>query len=166
MKKFLAAFAALAFVLSSSPSLAADPYWAKWTQTIKLDMFPTCGVNVLGAGGDDVLQETVDTYCGVKPGGYQGYVNPKVMDIYKKKGKKYPDGKLAVLEFKQIGVAFTTDIVNGKPVYGVVKIADGTSAASNEKNHPLNPEVCATCHHNSQDGVCRKHGYICGNRMN
>ena len=56
-----------------------------------------------GVGGDDILQATVETYCGVKPGGYQGYINPKVMDIYKKKGKKYPDGKVGVLEFKKIG---------------------------------------------------------------
>lgn len=152
---------------AAAPAAAAGPanYWDGWTKTISLDMFPDCGVNVLGAGGDDILQQTVDTYCAVKPGGYIGYVNPKVMDIYKKKGNKYPDGKLSVLVFKKIGATFTTDIVNGQPVYDVVAIADGKSIASKDKGHPLNPETCATCHLTAQKGVCKNLGFVCGNRM-
>ncbi|MBI5874469.1 MAG: hypothetical protein HZB81_01235 [Deltaproteobacteria bacterium] len=150
---------------AASAEKAPANYWDKWTKTISLDIFPDCGINVLGAGGDDVLQQTVDTYCAVKPGGYIGYVNPKVMDIYKKKGNKYPDGKLAVLVFKKIGAAFTTDIVNGQPVYDVVAIADGKSIASKEAKHPLNPATCATCHLTAQKGVCAKLGFVCGNRM-
>lgn len=178
MKKALfAALAAITMVLVAAPVMAekhaakaAAPaahknYWDGWTKTISLDMFPDCGVNVLGAGGDDVLQMTVDTYCAVKPGGYIGYVNPKAMGIYKKKGNKYPDGKLAVLVFSKIGAAFTTDIHNGQPVYDVVAIADGKSIASKEKGHPLNPETCATCHLTAQKGVCAKLGFVCGNRM-
>lgn len=139
-------------------------YWDKWTKTISLDIFPDCGINVLGAGGDDILQKTVDTYCGVKPGGYVGYVNPKAIDVYKKKGSKYPDGKTAVLVFKKIGVAFTTDHKGGQPIYDVVSIKDGKSVASKEAGNPLNPETCANCHKSFND-VCKKLGYLCGNRM-
>jgi len=169
MKKMIgAALAALmALAVTAAPGFAAEKaahknYWDGWTKLYSLDMFPECGVNVLGAGGDDILQVTVDTYCGVKPGGYVAYMNPKVMSIYKKKGKKYPDGHVAVLVFNKIGAAFTTDIKDGKPVMDVVAIADGKSIASKEKGHPLNPETCFNCHETVQGGVCKSHGYVCG----
>lgn len=176
-KMFSMAVAALmALAVSAAPSFAAEKaapaakaaapaaknYWDGWTKVYSLDMFPECGVNVLGAGGDDILQVTVDTYCGVKPGGYVAYINPKVMDIYKKKGNKYPDGPVGVLVFKQIGAAFTTDIKDGKPIMDVKAIADGKSIASKEKGHPLNPETCFNCHETVQKGVCKSHGYVCG----
>ena len=83
------------------------------------------------------------------------------MDIYKKRGNKYPDGKTGILEFKEIGVAFTTDHKNGMPIYDVVSLKDGKSVASKEKGHPLNPEVCANCHASFKQ-VCV--GFVCGNR--
>jgi len=147
---------------NAAPAAAPANYWDGWTKVYSLDMFPECGVNVLGAGGDDILQETVDVYCGVKPGGYVAYINPKVMDIYKKKGKKYPDGQVGVLVFKKIGAAFTTDIKDGKPIMDVKAIADGKSIASKDKGHPLNPETCFNCHETVQKGVCKSHGYVCG----
>ena len=175
MKKvFFTALAAMAIVLAATPGFAAEKaaakaaapahanYWDGWTKVYSLDMFPECGVNVLGAGGDDILQATVDTYCGVKPGGYVAYINPKVMDIYKKKGNKYPDGHVGALVFKKIGAAFVTDIKDGKPVMDVIAIADGKSIASKDKGHPLNPETCFNCHETVQKGVCKSHGYVCG----
>lgn len=136
-------------------------YWKGWPQGIAKGIVPGCGINVLGAGGDDILQATVDTYCAVKPGHYISFINPKVMDIYKKKGDKYPDGQTSVLQFEDIGVAFTTDHVGGKPVYGVVGLKDGKSIASKDANHPLNPDTCAKCHIGFK-GVCK--GFVCGNR--
>ena len=124
-------------------------------------LVPPCGINVLPLGGDDILQATVDTYCAVKPGQYYSFINPAVMKIYKERGDKYPDGKTGILEFKDIGVAFTTDHKGGKPIYDVVSLKDGKSAASKDKGHPLNPETCANCHAGFK-GVCK--GYICGNR--
>ncbi|MDP1742455.1 hypothetical protein [Polaromonas sp.] len=158
----LAVSATSGFAAEKAKAAAHANYWDGWTKVYSLDMFPECGVNVLGAGGDDILQETVDVYCGVKPGGYVAYINPKVMDIYKKKGKKYPDGKLGVLVFEKIGAVFTSEIKDGKPIFDVVAIADGKSIASKEKGHPLNPQVCSDCHHTAQDGVCKKHGFVCG----
>ncbi len=180
MKKIFctALTAIMVLAVSAAPSFAAEKaaapaakapaakapanYWDGWTKINELAMFPECGVNVLGAGGDDILQITVDTYCGVKPGGYVAYINPKVMDVYKKKGSKYPDGKVGVLVFKTIGAAFTTDIKDGKPIMDVVAIADGKSIASKEKGHPLNPETCFNCHETVQKGICKKRGYVCG----
>ncbi|MBI5438431.1 MAG: hypothetical protein HY936_05720 [Nitrosomonadales bacterium] len=139
-------------------------YWDKWEKGKAKGLMPPCGTNVLPLGGDDILQATVDTYCAVKPGMYTSYINPAAMKNYKAKGKTYPDGKTAVLEFKEIGVAFTTDIKGGKPIYDVISMKDGKSAASKDKGHPLNPEVCAACHLNVQNGACANIGFTCGNR--
>lgn len=138
-------------------------YWDKWEKGTAKGIVPPCGTNVLPLGGDEILQATVDTYCAVKPGKYESYINPAVMKIYKAKGNKYPDGKTAILEFKEIGVAFTTDHKDGKPIYDVVSLKDGKSVASKEKGHPLNPETCANCHA-AHNNVCVNLGYVCGNR--
>jgi hypothetical protein len=162
--------AALAAEKKAVPAAAAKAeaampmYWDKWEKGAAKGLMPPCGTNVLPLGGDDILQATVDTYCAVKPGMYNSYINPAVMKIYKAKGNKYPDGKVGVLEFKEIGVAFTTDIKGGKPIYDVVSLKDGKSVASKDKGHPLNPEVCANCHLTVQNGVCAKIGFTCGNR--
>lgn len=142
---------------------AAGMYWEKWEHGIAKGIVPPCGVNVLPLGGDDILQATVDTYCAVKPGKYVSFINPAAMKVYKAKGNKYADGKIAVLQFKEIGAAFTTDIVNGKPVYDVVALKDGKSIASHEANHPLNPAVCEKCHA-SFNNACVNRGFTCGNR--
>ena len=71
MKKGLWGVLAVAVLIAGvmiGSSFAAGNYWDKWQKTIRLDIFPECGVNVRGVGGDDILQATVDTYCGVKPG--------------------------------------------------------------------------------------------------
>lgn len=148
---------------TADDAAAAGMYWEKWEQGIAKGIVPPCGVNVLPLGGDDILQATVDVYCGVKPGKYVSFINPAAMKVYKAKGNKYADGKVAVLQFKEIGAAFTTDIVNGKPVYDVVALKDGKSIASMEANHPLNPAVCEKCHASFND-ACVNRGFTCGNR--
>ena len=165
----MAVAAAPSFAAAAAPAAAAPAaknYWDGWTKIYSLDMFPECGVNVLGAGGDDILQATVDTYCAVKPGGYVAYINPKMHSTYKKfkRGGKYPDGKLSVIVFKA-GIAFTTDIKDGKPVMDAVSVKDGKSIASKDKGHPLNPETCFNCHETVQKGVCKKQGYMCGDTV-
>ncbi len=142
---------------------AKGMYWAKWEKGTAKGIVPPCGVNVLPLGGDDILQATVDTYCAVKPGKYQSFINPAAMKVYKAKGDKYADGQIAILQFKEIGVAFSTDIKDGKPVYDVLSLKDGKSIASKEANHPLNPAVCEKCHAGFKN-ACVDRGYTCGNR--
>lgn len=155
-------FAALILLFSFNTATAGGPYWSDWPEGTAKGIVPPCGTNVLALGGDDVLQATVDTYCAVEPGSYTSYINPKVMDHYKARSTSYPDGRVGILEFKDIGVAFTTDMKNGSPIYGVVSLKDGSSVASPAAGHPLNPQVCAKCHA-SFDGVCK--GFVCGNRF-
>lgn len=150
-------------VITASVSLAGGTlYWKDWPEGQAKGVVPPCGTNVLALGGDDILQATVETYCAIKPGQYVSYINPKVMDIYKKRGKTYPDGQTGILEFPDIGVAFTTDHKDGKPIYDVISLKDGKSIASNEAKHPLNPATCEKCHA-SFKGACR--GFVCGNRQ-
>jgi hypothetical protein len=166
MKKALlglmAVFSVFVMVFTASmPAEAAEMYWAKWAKGKAELIVPDCGVNVLPLGGDDILQATVDIYCGLKPGSYRSWINPKVMDIYNKKGANYPDGQTGVLEFPDTGIAFTTDHKGGKGVYDAISLKDGKSIASKEPKHPLNPQTCATCHLGFK-GVCV--GEVCGNR--
>lgn len=163
MKKAILGLTAVCsvFLAGSLTAEAAEMYWAKWNKGKAELIVPDCGVNVLPIGGDDILQATVDIYCGLKPGEYRSWVNPKVMDIYNKKGASYPDGQTAVLEFPKAGIAFTTDHKGGKGVYDAISLKDGKSIASKEAKHPLNPQTCATCHLGFK-GVCV--GEVCGNR--
>lgn len=155
--------AAAAPAVDESAVAAKGMYWEKWEKGTAQGIVPPCGTNVLPLGGDDILQATVDTYCAVKPGKYQSFINPAAMKVYKAKGNKYADGQIAVLQFKEIGVAFTTDIKGGKPSYDVVSLKDGKSIASKEANHPLNPAVCEKCHASFKN-ACVDRGYTCGNR--
>ncbi len=148
--------------VAAAPKAVAKNYWADWAKGKAQGPMPDCDVNVLALGGDDILQATVETYCGVKPGSYTSKINPAAMEMYKNRGSDYPDGRTAVLIFREIGVFFTTDHKNGEPIYNVLKIEDETSVASNEPGHPLNPETCAKCHAGFE-GVCK--GYVCGNRF-
>lgn len=161
-KSLWVTFALVALLVGFSSAASAGNYWSGWESGRAQGPMPDCGVNVLPLGGDDILQATVDLYCGLKPGAYESYVNPAAMKSYKIRSKRYPDGRTAVLVFKKIGAFFVTDHKNGKPVYDVLTIADEKSIASNEPGHPLNPQTCAKCHA-SFDGACR--GGVCGNRF-
>ncbi len=139
-------------------------YWADWEQTVSLPNFPGCGVDPRGITPDQILADTVRIYCGIARGSsYQGYVNPDVYSIYQAKGRDYPDGRTAILEFPEIGVAFTTDHKDGQPIYDVILMETEESIASDEDRHPLNPQTCATCHA-SYNNACVRRGYLCGNR--
>ncbi|VAX23530.1 hypothetical protein MNBD_NITROSPINAE01-1897 [hydrothermal vent metagenome] len=162
MRKSLWAVAVCLAVFAFAGDSFAGNYWDNWTKGKAQGPMPDCGVNVLPLGGDQILQDTVDIYCGVKPGSYKSWINPKVMKIYKRKGKHYPDGKTGVLVFKTIGVVFTTDHKDGQPIYDVLTIADEKSVASSEPNHPLNPNTCKVCHE-THGGTCK--GFVCGNRL-
>lgn len=161
MKKVALLSFAVAFLAFTAEVAVAGNYWDNWPKGQAKGAVPPCGTQVVPLGFDDILQDTVDTYCALKPGLYTSYINPNAMNVYQTKGSNYPDGKTAILEFKDIGVAFATDFKNGKPVYDVIIIETGKSAASNEAEHPLNPATCAACHI-SYDNLCP--GWVCGKR--
>ena len=146
---------------AEAPAVAKN-YWADWKKGKAQGPMPDCGVNVLALGGDDILQATVDIYCGVKPGSYTSKINPDAWDCYEDQCDSYPDGKTGVLIFEDIGVVFTTEMKGGMPIYDVLVIANEQSAASTDPGHPLNPKTCEKCHAEF-DQVCV--GFVCGNRF-
>ncbi|MDH5541593.1 MAG: hypothetical protein OEY64_01380 [Nitrospinota bacterium] len=137
-------------------------YWKDWEKGV-VGQFPNCGTNVLQLGLDQILQDTVDTYCALDPGHYKSLINPAVKDIYDNKGTDYPDGRTAILLLPKLGVAFTTDHKDGKPIFNAILMADSTPINSAEEGHPLNPKTCANCHY-GYDGLCENRGFTCGNR--
>ncbi len=145
---------------SASVDTAAVEYWKKWEKGT-VGQFPPCGTNVIALGLDEILQGTVDTYCGLDPGHYETWINPAKMDTYRARGTTYADGPTGVLVLPKLGVAFTTAHKSGNPIYDAITVADGKSIASSESGHPLNPETCSNCHA-TYDGVCV--GFVCGNR--
>lgn len=135
-------------------------FWDTWPRGVK-GQFPPCETNVLALGLDEILQATVDTYCGLDPGSYESRINPAVMDLYEARADSYPDGMNSILLLPELGVGFTTAFKDGKPVFDVILMADGKSIKSAEEDHPLNPQTCFNCH-DGFDGACQ--GYVCGNR--
>jgi len=162
MRKFFIYSLFAVVFLGLTGASQADEFWKKWPAGKAKGPMPPCGVNVIALGGDDILQATVDIYCGVKPGNYKSFINPKAFATYKVRGSKYPDGIVGVLVFKQIDAVFTTEIKGGKPIYDVLQISTGKSIASSDAGHPLNPATCEKCHA-SFEGVCK--GFVCGNRF-
>ena len=122
--------------------------WKSW----KAVSTPLTGVGAIPGCDADVsklppiYQETVATYCGVKPGG-PGKVNvlvdPKMADKYKARKGGFSEGPYAVLHLIDLKVLFVTGSVQGKPAYGVF-LEDGKDIAA--KDGALATQTCITCH--------------------
>jgi hypothetical protein len=148
MKKLLSM--ALLVLLSSyvnAASLPAD--WSKWT-AVKTPLIeaggalPGCDANVSSL--PTIYQETVKTYCGVKPGGpgkVQILVRPEALKAYSARDGKMPDGANMILHLKDIKAIFLTTYAGGKPSYSV-HTEDGADVTA--ATGPLSAGTCVTCH--------------------
>jgi hypothetical protein len=148
MKKLLGtALFVLVSLQAQAASLPAD--WAKWT-AVKTPLIeaggalPGCDANVSSL--PTIYQETVKTYCGVKPGGpgkVQILVRPEVMKAYTSRDGKFPDGANMILHLKDIKAIFLTTHIGGKPSYSV-HTEDGADVTAG--SGPLAAGTCVTCH--------------------
>lgn len=94
-----------------------------------------------------IYQETVSTYCAVKPGGpgaVEVLVNKTGKEAFTKRNGHYPDGAIFILHLKDLKVLFVTTYQGNKPMYSIYT-EDGTDAA-NVPGSGLNPNDCRTCH--------------------
>ncbi len=148
MKKF----AFLFFALFSSIQLQAATLPADWSQwaTVKTPLaeaggaLPGCDANVSTL--PPIYQETVKTYCGVKPGGpgkVAILVRPDAMKAYASRDGKFPDGANMILHLKDMKAIFLTTHTNGKPSYSV-HTEDGKDVTA--PNGALAAQTCNTCH--------------------
>lgn len=122
--------------------------WKSWTSVstplTKIGALPGCDADVSAL--PPIYQETVATYCAVKPGGpgkVAVLVNPAVLDAYKTRSGKLKDGSNLILHLKDMKVLFVTAHKEGSPVYGVFT-EDGKDITA--PNGPLSAQTCTACH--------------------
>ena len=115
------------------------------TPLTHIGALPGCDADVSSL--PKIYQETVATYCAIKPGGpgkVEVLVKPSAMDTFKKRNGKFKDGDTLILWLKDIKAIFVTTYKGGKPYYGAFT-EDGKDIAG-KKGSGLNPADCRTCH--------------------
>jgi hypothetical protein len=120
-------------------------YAAASTPLTAIGALPGCDADVHAL--PKIYQETVATYCNVKPGGpgaVDVLVKPSAKDAYSRRDGKFADGDTMILWLKDIKAIFVTEYKGGKPMYGVFT-EEGTDIA-NTVGSGLNPQDCRTCH--------------------
>jgi hypothetical protein len=121
----------------------------------KLGSLPGCDADVSPL--PPIYQQTVATYCGVRPGGPGAVavlVSAQALPAYKERTGKFPDGSQTALHLIDMGVLMVTTNEGGRPVYQVFS-EDGkdiTAAAG-----PLAATTCSACHADAEaciNGQC------------
>lgn len=148
MKRLFNLFA-LMLVTVSVQAASLPPDWASWP-AVKTPLMeaggalPACDANVSSL--PPIYQETVKTYCGVKPGGpgkVAILVRPDAAKAYSARDGKFPDGANLILHLKDIKAIFLTTHSGGKPSYSV-HTEDGKDVTA--ASGPLAASTCVTCH--------------------
>ncbi|NOQ29901.1 MAG: hypothetical protein GQ570_02135 [Helicobacteraceae bacterium] len=148
MKKIVILLTALVITAFAASETKFPANWKEFTvvNTTLADIggaLPDCSADV--SAFPAIYQETIATYCAVKPGG-PGAVEIIVSDVvaYTKRDGKTPNGVVEILHLKDLKLLFVTEWIAGKPMYGIFT-EDGTDAA-NAVGTGLNPQDCRTCH--------------------
>ncbi|MCB1875919.1 MAG: hypothetical protein KDH88_08095 [Chromatiales bacterium] len=124
--------------------------WKNWesvsTALTGIGALPGCDADVSAL--PPIYQETVETYCNVRPegpGAVEILVDPAQTAVYSSRAGGYKDGADMILRLKDLGVLFVTGHHGGKALYGVFK-EDGTDITSAEAGNGLSAGVCRECH--------------------
>jgi hypothetical protein len=158
MKQWMMALVLGIFAVSANADAPID--WQKWTSInttlTGIGTLPDCTAEVSKL--PPIYQETVKTYCGVRPGGpgkVAVLVRPEAMKAYTARDGKFPDGANMILHLKDMKALFVTSYKGGKPSYSVWT-EDGKEATGS--TGPLAAATCNTCHTGYQafckDGQC------------
>ncbi len=136
-----------ALFAASESSFPADwkSYESVKTPLSMIGALPDCNADVSSLPA--IYQETVSTYCAVKPGGpgaVEVLVNKKAKSSFAKRNGKFSDGAVMILHLKDLKILFVTTYKNNKPLYSIYT-EDGQDAA-NAPGSGLNPNDCRTCH--------------------
>ncbi len=150
MKKAL--LISLAFLATSLFAGSETPFPANFksfkavsTPLTHIGALPGCDADVSSL--PKIYQETVSTYCAIKPGGpgkVAVLVSPSAEATYKARNGKFKDGDTLILWLKDIKAIFVTTYKGGKPLYGAYTV-DGKDIAG-APGSGLNPKDCRTCH--------------------
>lgn len=124
--------------------------WKTWvsvaTPLSTIGALPGCDADVSSL--PPIYQETVETYCGVRPegpGAVAVLVEPSILENYKAKDGKMSDGASMILHLKDMQILFVTGYKSGQTVYSAFK-EDGTDITSSDPASPLSTQTCTTCH--------------------
>lgn len=151
MNKYIAIATALLTAASlyaaSETAFPADfkSYPSVSTPLTHIGALPGCDADVSSL--PKIYQETVATYCNIKPGGpgaVDVLVEPSAMKAYKTRDGRFADGDVTILWLKDIKAIFVTEYKGGKPLYGVFT-EDGKDIAGADGSG-LSPNDCRVCH--------------------
>ncbi len=124
--------------------------WSSWqavdTPLARIGALPGCEADVSAL--PPIYQETVETYCAVRPqgpGAVAILVSPGVMERYKARSGGFPNGSQMALHLKELGLLFVTGYKDGVPGYGVFK-EDGTDVTDANPDSILGVNTCRVCH--------------------
>lgn len=124
--------------------------WQSWTAATttltKIGALPGCDADVSAL--PPIYQETVETYCAVRPegpGAVAVLVRPEAMDRYRARDGKMPDGTNMILHLKELQLLFVSGHKGGNAMYGVFK-EDGTDVTDASGGSALAAKVCRECH--------------------
>lgn len=139
------------FVIHSAHAAGETPFpadWKSWesvtTTLTTIGALPGCDADV--STFPPIYQETVETYCAVRPegpGAVAVLVKPDAMASYKARDGKLVEGSNMILHLKDLKLLFVTGHKNGAPAYAVFK-EDGTDATG--ADGILSANTCRVCH--------------------
>lgn len=137
------------FATAASETLYPDD-WRSWkevtTPLAQVGAIPGCDADV--SGFPPIYQETIEVYCGVKPGGpgkVRILVKPSASAAYKARNGSFADGSNLILHLQDLKLLFLTGHKAGKDVYGVFT-EDGKDVTDSGADAPLSAATCRVCH--------------------
>ena len=124
--------------------------WKSWTHVdtplTRIGALPGCDADVSSL--PSIYQDTVETYCTVRPqgpGAVDVLVKPSIIANYKVRNGKMAEGSSMILHLKELGLLFVTGHKNGEPMYAIYK-EDGTDATDANPESFLSTQACKACH--------------------
>jgi hypothetical protein len=139
------------FIIQSAQAAGETPFptdWKSWTSVTTtlttIGALPGCEADV--SSFPPIYQETVETYCPVRPegpGAVAVLVKPDALASYKVRDGKLVEGTNMILHLKDLHLLFVTGHKNGVPAYAVYK-EDGTDATG--ADGILSANTCRVCH--------------------
>ncbi|USF87127.1 hypothetical protein [Candidatus Endoriftia persephonae] len=124
--------------------------WRSWnavsTPLTAIGALPGCDADVSAL--PPIYQETVETYCAVRPqgpGAVAVLVRPDSVAAYKLRNGGMGDGANMILHLKELQLLFISGHKAGAVSYGVFK-EDGSDVTDANPDAPLGVNTCRVCH--------------------
>ena len=136
-----------ALFAQSESSFPADwkIYKSVTTPLAVIGSLPDCNADISKLPA--IYQETITTYCAIKPGGpgkVEILINKSAEAPFTKRDGKFPDDARMILHLIDLKILFVTTYKDNKPLYSIYT-EDGQDV-ENRPDSGLSPSDCRTCH--------------------